>query len=92
MHRNYPETSPILWWPPPLKYSQNLHNIQKYIHFSEKPKNIQIQNFEPPKKARAYVCVIISECPPLRGSTIQKKYSLLKKIGIQHQKIGIQDC
>ena len=36
----------------------------KNIHFSENPKNIKIQNFEPPKIARAFVCVKISEYPP----------------------------
>ena len=28
------------------------------------PKNIEIQNFEPKKMGRAYVCVKISEYPP----------------------------
>ena len=38
----------------PIKYAQNLHS-PKNIQFSETPKNIAIQNFEPPKLARAYV-------------------------------------
>ena len=77
--------------PPPKKKknSQNLHNIQKNIHFSENPKNIQSQNFEPQKIARAYVCVIISECPHL---FYKKNIASFKKIGIQHQKIEVQDC
>ena len=33
----------------PIKYPQNLHT----------PKNIEIQNFEPPQIARAYVCMKI---------------------------------
>ena len=79
MHRNYPKTSPILWWPP-KKYPQNLH-IQKNIHFSENPQKIEIQNFEQKKIARAYVCVKISEYPPPPplGSTIQKNIASFKK-------------
>ena len=38
----------------PKKYPPNLHT----------PKNIEIQNFEPPKMIRAYVCMKISEYPP----------------------------
>ena len=35
-----------------------------FIFFLKTPKNIEIQNFEPPKKmGRAYVCVKISEHP-----------------------------
>ena len=33
----------------PKKYPHNLHT-PKNIHFSENPKNIEIQNFEPKKK------------------------------------------
>ena len=51
----------------------------KNIHFSENPKNIEIQNFEPQKIARAYVCVKISEYPPPWGSTIQKNIASFKK-------------
>ena len=47
----------------PKKYPQNLHT-PKNIHFSENPKNIEIQNFEPKQMGRAYVCVKISEYPP----------------------------
>ena len=46
---------------------KNIHKNfipQKNIHFSENPKNIEIQNFEPKKMGRAYVCVKISEYPP----------------------------
>ena len=43
----------------PKKYPQN-HHTQK---------NIEIQNFEPQKMGRAYVCVKISEYPPPLGST-----------------------
>ena len=51
----------------PKKYPQNFHT-QKTIYFSENPKNIEIQNFEPPKMTRAYVCMKISEyLPPPPG-------------------------
>ena len=45
---------------------KNIHKIfipSKNIHFSENPKNIEIQNFEPKKMGRAYICVKISEYP-----------------------------
>ena len=47
----------------PKKYSQNLH-APKIIHFSENPKNIEIQNFESQKMTGAYVCMKISEHSP----------------------------
>ena len=53
--------SPILWWP--KKYPQNLH-APKNIHFSESPKKTDIQNVEPKKMTRAYVCMKLSEYPP----------------------------
>ena len=62
LHRNDPQTSPILWWPP-----KNIHKIfipQKNIHFLKTPKNIEIQKFTPQKIGRAYVCVKISEYLP----------------------------
>ena len=37
---------------------------QKMFIFLKTPKNIEIQNFEPKKMGRAYVCVKISEYPP----------------------------
>ena len=36
--------------------------------FLKTPKNIEIQNFEPKKIVRAYVCVKIPEYPPPLGS------------------------
>ena len=39
----------------PQKYSQNLHTPN---FFSEHPQNIEIQNSEPQKMTRAYVCMI----------------------------------
>ena len=46
---------------------KNLHKIfipQKIYFFLKTPKNIEIQNFEPQKMTRAYVCMKISEYPP----------------------------
>ena len=37
---------------------------QKMFIFLKTQKNIEIQNFEPKKIGRAYVCVKISEYPP----------------------------
>ena len=57
-----PKYSPILWWPP-----KNIHKIfipPKIFIFLKTPKNIEIQNFEPKKMTRAYVCMKISEYPP----------------------------
>ena len=46
----------------PKKYPQNLHT-QKNIYFSENPKNIEIQNFEP-KNDLSLRIYEISEYPP----------------------------
>ena len=57
-----PKYSPILWWPQKI-----IHKIfipKKISIFRKTPKNIEIQNFEPQKMARAYVCMRISEYPP----------------------------
>ena len=48
-----------------LKFSSTKSSYPKNIHFSENPKNIEIQSFEPPKMARAYACMEISEYSPL---------------------------
>ena len=56
-----PKYSPILWWPP-----KNIHKIfipPNILIFLKTPKNIENQNFEPQKMARAYVCMKISEFP-----------------------------
>ena len=47
----------------PKKYPQKFHT-PKNIYFSENPQKIEIQNFEPQKMDRAYVCMKISEYPP----------------------------
>ena len=60
MHRNDPQTSPILWLPP--KISTKYFHPQKIFIFLKTPKIIQ--NFGPEKLAQAYVCVKISEYPP----------------------------
>ena len=51
-----------------------IHKIfipQKIFIFLKTPKNIEIQNFDPKKMGRAYVCMKISEYPPPppRGSS-----------------------
>ena len=46
--------------------SKNIHKIfifPKIFIFLKTPKNIEIQNFEPKKMTRAYVCIKISEYP-----------------------------
>ena len=63
------KNSPILWWP-----QKNIHKIfipQKIFIFLKTPKNIEIQNFEPKKMDRAYVCMKISEYPPPLGLVVQ---------------------
>ena len=62
LHRNDPQTSPILWWP--QKISTKSSYPKKILIFLKTRKNIEIQNLEPPKMGRAYVCVKISEYPP----------------------------
>ena len=63
-HRNDPQTSQFCD-DPKKNIHKNLHT-QKNIHFSQNPPppKIEIQNFEPQKMGRAYVCVKISEYPP----------------------------
>ena len=46
------------------KISTKFSYPQKIFIFLKTPKNIEIQNFEPQKMGRAYVCVKISEYPP----------------------------
>ena len=47
----------------PPKISTKSSYPPKIFIFLKPPKNIEIQNFEPQKIARAYVCVKISEYP-----------------------------
>ena len=47
----------------PKQISTKFSNPQKIFIFLKTPKNIEIQNFEPKKIGRAYVCVKISEYP-----------------------------
>ena len=53
--------SPILLRPP--KYIHKIFIPPKILIFLKTPKNIEIQNFEPPKMTRAYVCMKILEYP-----------------------------
>ena len=48
----------------PQKISTKSSYPPKIFIFLKTPQNIEIQNFEPKKIARAYVCVKISEYPP----------------------------
>ena len=48
----------------PPKISTKSSYPPKIFIFLKTLKNIEIQNFEPPKMGRAYVCVKISEYPP----------------------------
>ena len=48
-------------------HPQNYEDFQapnKYYPIFENPQNTEIPNFEPPKMARAYICMNISEYPP----------------------------
>ena len=48
----------------PKKLSTKSSYPKKIFIFLKTPKNIEIQNFDPQKIARAYVCAKISEYPP----------------------------
>ena len=48
----------------PKKISTKSSFPPKILFFLKTQKNIEIQNFEPKKMGRAYVCVKISEYPP----------------------------
>ena len=48
----------------PQKISTKSSYPKKILIFLKTQKNIEIQNFEPQKMDRAYVCVKISEYPP----------------------------
>ena len=52
------------FWDDPNNISTKSSYPQKIFIFLKTPKNIEIQNFEPKKMVRAYVCVKISEYPP----------------------------
>ena len=49
----------------PQKISTKSSYPQKIFIFLKTPKNIEIQNFDPKKIARAFLCAKISEYPPL---------------------------
>ena len=66
-----PKYKPILWWPPP---PLNIHKISfpKNIYFFWKsPKILKFKILNPPKMAQAYVCLKISEYPPMGFQTIE---------------------
>ena len=58
-----PKYTTILLWP-----QKSIHKIfkpQKILFFLKTKKIIEIQNFEPQKMTRAYICMKISEYHPL---------------------------
>ena len=63
LHRNDPQTSPILWWP-----HKNIHKIlipKKNIHFSENPKKYWNSEFWTPKNGPSlHMCEISEYRPP----------------------------
>ena len=59
----------------PKKSSQYFHT-QKIFIFLKTKKNIEIQNFEPKKMGRAYVCMKISKYPPPPPPGAQARLSL----------------
>ena len=81
-------------------YPQNLHT-PKNIHFSENSKNIGIQNFEPQKMTRAYVCMKISKYPlgPAHPCILVRTFVFshvlrkeVKIVKVMLQKIGVHIC
>ena len=56
----------------PQNYPQNLHTQKKIFILLKTPKNIEIQNFDPKKMTRAYVCMKISEYPPPPHGTMPR--------------------
>ena len=61
-----------MWWP-----QKNIHKVfipKKIFIFLKTQKNIEIQNFEPKKMDRAYVCMKISEYPPW-GCMVNRQFS-----------------
>ena len=66
----------------PKKYPQNLHTPKRYSFFWKPPKILKFRILNP-KKARAYVCVKISEYPPPPPAGP----SLTKLFGSTHAKV-----
>ena len=79
--------------PPPQKKKKKKKNIHKIlilknIHFLKTPKYIKIQNFEPPKITRAYVCMKIQmyqSNPP--GATVCQYHYLFNQSCHQKEKL-----
>ena len=53
----------------PIKYPQNLHTPKKYLFFWKPKKNIEIQNFEPPKNYPSLRTYEDIRVPPWGGTT-----------------------
>ena len=65
------------------KYPQNLHT-KKILFFLKTPKNIEIQNLEPKKMTRAYVCFENIRVHPPRASHKSLKLVSLYKYKIDN--------
>ena len=61
--------------PPPQKkkYPQNLHTPKTFI-FMKTPKNIEIQNVEPKKLTRAYVCSVSHSLKKGQGASQKNRH------------------
>ena len=87
MHRNDPQTGPILWWhppPPPKKKKKNIHKIfipPKNIHFSQNPQKYWNSEFQTPKNSLSLCMCENIRVPPGNGTKLSKlwrTWSLLK--------------
>ena len=72
----------------PKKYPQNF-DTPKNIYFSENPKNIEIQKFEPKKMDRAYVWMKKSEYPPPWGGVMPKGWDFGVLGRVKNLSVGI---
>ena len=63
LHRNDPQTSPILWWPP-KKYPQNLHTPKKYSFFWKLKKILKFRILNPKKWAEPTYVWKYQSTPP----------------------------
>ena len=62
----------------PKKISTKSSYPKKIFIFLKTQKNIDIQNFEPKKMGRAYVCVKVSEYPPGSVDLARIRYFVTK--------------
>ena len=82
-----PKYSPILWWPQKLSTKSP---YPKNIYFSENPKNIEIQNFEPKKWPEpTYVWNIRVPSPLLWVSNRSPKYLRALSEWFEQFRVGV---